>query len=317
MDFDTAISEPFARLLTFHNAFNRSIKVSFGALSLLSERPAGGEAPQAITLPTGTEPWGRETRWRSLADPLKESAIFLAELGIARAAAAFEDYAVSAKAEFDRAALTQIRAKGDGTAALHGFDAIVGLDTTGFGDLTRLAEFFDTARNCVVHRSNRASAQLAALRAGPALAETLGRWPRRIGRWAVSLPAVTEGHTVEWRPRHAILASDVYYRAAVALDRVLVQKMEPTALVRMAAHWCFFADPPAPCPAKHSPDIMIRAQLTDRYKVRNLTIADTIRLLREADQWEAVRAAWHKRFPNDVDTSVARHRRAKKAANKR
>jgi hypothetical protein len=241
------------------------------------------------------------------------AAIFLAELGIARAAAAFEDYADGAKGEFYRAGLSQVGAKKDGVPALHGFDAVVGLDTTNMTDLLRLAEFFDTARNCVVHRSNRASGYLASLCADPALEETLGRWPRRIGKWSVSLPPVNEGHVVEWRPRHAILASDVYYRAAVQLDRVLVRKMGPAALTRMAAHWCFFADPPAPCHSKHSPDVMIRSQLTDRYKVRNLTIAETITLLREAGQWETVRAAWTKRFPHGPETTVARHRRARKA----
>lgn len=311
MDLDAAISEPFARLLTFHNSFNRSIKVSFGALSFVSDELASGDGVRAIALPTGSEPWGQTTRWRNLGGPVKDAAIFLAELGIARAAAAFEDYTTGAKAEFDRAGLSPVGVKKDGASALHGFDAVVGLGTKEMADLLRLAEFFDTARNCVVHRSNRANAQLAKLRADPALDETLSRWPKRIGKWSVSLPPVVEGHAVEWRPRHAILASDVYYRAAVALDRVLVEKMGPAALVRMAAHWCFFADPPAPCLSKHSSDIMVRAQLQDRYKVRSLTIAETIAVLREIGQWDAVRAAWDKRFPDGPDTAVAGNRRAR------
>lgn len=314
MDLDTAISEPFARLLAFHNSFNRSIKLSFGALSLLPSQRAGGAGPGILALPTGNEPWGKATHWRNLDGLVKDAAIFLSELGIARAAAAFEDYADGAKSEFDRAGLTQAGAKKDGTSALHGFDAIVGLDTKNLTDLLRLAEFFDTARNCVVHRSNRASAYLASLRAAPALEETLACWAKRIGRWSVSLPSVTEGHIVEWRPRHSILASDVYYRAAVQLDKVLVQKMGPVALARMAVHWCFLADPTAPCRSKHSPDVMIRSQLTDRYKVRNLTIAETITVLRAADQWEAVRAAWTKRFPDGPETALARKRRARRAS---
>ncbi|MEQ8310434.1 MAG: hypothetical protein RIA72_07030 [Sphingopyxis sp.] len=316
MDFDRAISEPFARLLTFHNSFNRSIKVSFGAMSLLSDQRVSGDNSQAFALPTGNEPWGKATHWRDLDGPVKDAAIFLAELGIARAAAAFEDYADGAKGEFDRAGLTQVGAKKDGVSALHGFDAVVGLDTKDLTDLLRLAEFFDTARNCVVHRSNRASAYLASLRADPALEATLGRWPKRIGKWSISLPPVIEGHIVEWRPRHAILASDVFYRAAVQLDRVLVGKMGPAALTRMAAHWCFFADPPVPCRSKHNPDIMIRSQLIDRYKVRDLSVAETIALLRETDQWDAVRRAWTKRYPNGPETALARNRRARKADTK-
>ena len=312
MNLDAVISEPFARLLTLHNAFNRSIKVNFGALALLSNGSTGKGTSEAVALPTGSEPWGRETRWRNPAEPLRDAAIFLAELGIARAAAAFEDYADGAKGEFDRAALTQEGAKRYGTSALHGFDAIVGVDVAALSDLTRLAEFFDTARNCVVHRSNRASAYLASLRADPALDETLRRWPKRMGKWTVSLPAVGEGHVVEWRPRHAILASDVYYRAARVLDRRLVARMGPTALTRMAVHWAFFADPTAPCASKHSPEIIVRAQLTGRYKAKGLTIADTIDLLRKGGQWDAVRAAWNERFPDGPETALARLRRARK-----
>lgn len=313
MDLSAAISEPFARLLTFHNGFNRSIKVSFGALSLLSDQRTGGDSSKAVSLPTAGEPWGKATRWRNLDAPVKDAAIFLAELGIARAAAAFEDYATGAKVELDPAGLSPAGTKANGTSALHGFDAVVGLDTKDLADLLRLAEFFDTARNCVVHQSNRANAHLARLHADPALEDMLGRWPKRIGKWPVSLPPVLEGHVVEWRPRHAILASDVYYWAAVALDRVLVGKMGPAALTRMAAHWCFFADPLAPCPSKHSPDIMVRAQLQYRYKVKSVTIAETINLLREIGQWESVRAAWDKRYPQGPETTLARHRRARKA----
>lgn len=316
MDLNAAISEPFARLLAFHNSFNRSIKVSFGALSLLSDQRTSGDSSTAVSLPTAGEPWGTTTRWRNLDAPVKDAAIFLAELGIARAAAAFEDYATGAKAELDRAGVSPAGVKANGTSALHGFDAVVGLDTKDMADLLRLAEFFDTARNCVVHQSNRANALLARLRSDPALEETLGRWPKRIGKWSVSLPPVVEGHVVEWRPRHAILASDVYYRAADALDLVLVEKMGPAALARMAAHWCFFADPLAPCTSKHSPEVMVRAQLQDRYKVKSVTIAETITLLREIGQWDTVRAAWNKLYPQGPETAVALRRRVRKAGTK-
>lgn len=314
MDFDAVISEAFVRLLAFHNSFNRNTKFSFGALSFMAEHRADTEGSHAFDLPTGTEPWGQATHWRGLDSPVKDAAIFLAELGIARVAAAFEDYTVGAKGEFDRAGLTQIRAKDEGNSAVHGLDAILGLDTSGMADVLLLAEFFAVARNCIVHASNRASPHLARLRAEPALAAALGRLPKRVAKWSVSLPPVTEDHVVEWRPRHAILASDVYFRAAIQLDRALATAMGPAALARMAAHWCFFADPPAPCPSKHSPEVMVRAQLQDRYKARGLTLADTAGLLRDAGAWDSVRAEWTRRYPDGPVTAAARHRRAEKAS---
>ena len=148
---------------------------------------------------------------------------------------------------------------------MQGFDAIVGIEAASIVDLARMATFFDVARNCVVHRSNRASRQLAALCADPAFSETLSRWPKRVGKWKVSLPAIKEDEVVDWRPRHAIMASDVYC-CATTLDRVLVQMMGATGVARMAAHWCFFADLPGAMPGKAQPgDDGPYAKLDGRY----------------------------------------------------
>ncbi|WP_143198422.1 hypothetical protein [Bradyrhizobium sp. AS23.2] len=317
MDIDAAISEPLVKLIAFHNAFNRNIKVSFGSLEMLSGVSAADRSAGLIALPTGTEPWGRETRWRNLDQPVKEAAGFLAEMGLARATASFEDYLTGAKAEFDRVGLVPAQSKRSGTSAMHGFDAIVGIKASSIADLARMATFFGVARNCVVHRANRASGELAALCAEPAFLETLARWPKRVGKWKLSLPSIREGHVVDWRPRHAIMASDVYYRCATTIDRVLVQKMGAPGLVRMAAHWCFFADSPAPCPAKLNPETMVRSQLVGRYLVRATSLAGTVASLRSSGQWDAARAAFERRYPNGPETSLATRRRARRSGRAR
>lgn len=307
MDLSKAISEPFVQLIDFHNAFNRGVKVSLGAMFLLAERAKEDVSANPAIVPTGNEPWGRETRWHDLDGPLKEASIFISEMGIMRAAAAFENYLTNAKGEFDRAELRSVREKEEGAPALKGLDAIFGANGEAIGDLVTMAEFFNVARNCVAHRSNRASAQFEQLRKAPATIAALERWPRRVGKWTLSLPLVVEGQTVEWQPRHAIFASDVFYRCARALDRSLVDRMEAASLTRMAAHWCFFADPAAPCPAKLNPETMVRRQLTNRYRA-NTTVSEVVELLKQMEMWERVRTAWRKRFPDRPDTSAARQR---------
>lgn len=317
MDIAAALSEPAVRLIEFHNAFNRNVKVSFGALEAVSAQAQLGGEPVAQVLPTGGEPWGRETRWRDLTVPVKDAAGFLSEIGIVRAVAALEDYLIGAKAEFDRAGLKAVRAKADGTTAMDGFDAVLGVDHDAIKDIAYLMEFFSTARNCVVHRSNRASKRLAELRADENLAETLRRWPKRVGKWTVSLPSVADGQVVEWRPRHAIMASDVCYRCAIALDRQLVLMMGAEKLTGMAAHWCFFADPTAPCHAKRDAGTMVRGQLDRRYKVRSTSLSETIDNLRQIGRWEDVRRAFEKQYPDGPQSSLARKRRAYRAASRR
>jgi len=206
MDLSEAISEPFVQLIDFHNAFNRGIKVSYGAMIFLADQTKSNDPGNIVVVPTGSEPWGAATRWRDLDRPLKEASIFISEMGITRAAAAFENYLIDAKSEFDRANLQPADTAGTGASALKRLDALLGANTLAMQDLIAMAEFFDAARNCVVHRSNVASDQLARLRNAPATLDALTRWPKRTGKWTLSLPSVVEDQVVEWQPRHAIFA---------------------------------------------------------------------------------------------------------------
>lgn len=308
MDLSRAITEPAVRLIDFHNSFNRNIKISFGALEVITSND-GIRDGELVSLPTGSEPWGRATRWRSLEGPVKDAASFLAEVGLVRATAAFEDYLTGAKAEFDIAGLRAHDAETTGSSALRKLDTVLGIPRQDIEDVVRMVEFFTVARNCVVHRSNRASEQLASLRSDPMLVDTVARWPKRVGKWVVTLPDVIEGEPVGWRPRHAIMASDAYYRCAIALDRKLVTLLDEDGLVRMAAHWTFFADPPVPCPAKLDAGTMVRTQIMRRYKVRSASLADVIASLRAAGKWDAALSAFNRFYPDGPETSLARKRR--------
>ncbi|WP_157136873.1 hypothetical protein [Sphingomonas sp. PAMC 26617] len=53
MEIDNALSEPAVRLVEFHNAFNRNVKISFGALESVSQRALTGAAGDVLALPTG------------------------------------------------------------------------------------------------------------------------------------------------------------------------------------------------------------------------------------------------------------------------
>lgn len=74
MNLDSAISEPFARLLSFHNDFNRQVKFLFSSLSATAARANlsrfGGDG--AVVLQTRGEPWGKEIKWgRQVNDPYR------------------------------------------------------------------------------------------------------------------------------------------------------------------------------------------------------------------------------------------------------
>lgn len=310
MDLARANSEPLIRLIEFHDQFNRNIKLTFGSLAKL-DGDVGG-ATNVIELPTGAEPWGSTTRWRNLDQKVKEAASFIAELSLVRAASSFEDYLTAAHAELNRSGVGA-----DNGEAGTGLTRLIGridIDDAALLDMKAMVEFFDVARNCVVHRSNRGSGQLAEIRQSDNFAAVLTRWPKRSGKWCVTVPDIEKGAIVEWRPRHAIMASDAYYRLGVALDRALVNRLGEAGIVNMAAHWCLLADPPAPCSAKINPETMVRSQLTTRYRVRGAELRKIVAHLQQSGRWEDVRAAYARKYPPE---SAVRPRASKRADDKK
>jgi hypothetical protein len=68
-----------------------------------------------------------------------------------------------------------------------------------------MATFFDVARNCVVHR---ASSELAASCAAQAFLKIARSLAKTSWEMESAPPPIKEGDIVDWRPRHAIMASD-------------------------------------------------------------------------------------------------------------
>lgn len=235
MNLTRAITEPLVGLIDFHNQFNRNIKFSFGSIAhLQAQARTRPEGP--ISLPTGGEPWGAMS-WNDVDLMATSAETFIAEMGIVRAASAFEDYMTGALAEFDRAMGNPAPVEAD--TSVSRFITRLGCKLSGLERQLFMWDFFEVARNCIVHRSGRANAELARLASSEKLRQTVASWPKRTGKWKVALPDVVSGEVVRWQPRHAIMASDAYYCLVTALDRHLIGVLGERGVVRMAAHWCF------------------------------------------------------------------------------
>jgi hypothetical protein len=216
MDTTKAVSEPLRRIIEHHNAFNRRVKLLFGSLNKVMSDGLGDDL--AVALPYGDEPWGEPKEWSSSMDGHAAAAL-LAELGIVRAASAFEDYLQGVIAELDRAGIPARNINADSIERV--------LVRLSFESSNRpsldLVRFFDCARNCIVHQMGRANAELVDRSVAKGLADALANsTPRAKAKWKPKIPATSLGKPVTWRPRHAILASDAYYKAAVAIDKRLL-----------------------------------------------------------------------------------------------
>ncbi len=297
MDLRKSSSEPLLSFVMFHDQFNRNIKLASASLAFierLSGLPAADKPLATLILKSDVEPWGN-TPWRSIAASVPEAKSFVASLGIVRATSAFEDYVTRCWAELDRAD----DRRGSRTTAANGqslaptlTNLMARLNTQIDSQLLLVADLFVTARNCIVHRSNRASDSLEGAGTSTELVDALKAWSTRPGKWTISLPTIREGETTEWLPRHSIMASDCFYRLAKAVDTAVVHRLGVDGMVHMAAHWCFFAEAKVPTAAKLNTETVLRSQLINRYGVRKVVLSQMIGVLRESGRWNDARAAF-------------------------
>jgi hypothetical protein len=300
-----ANSEPFYRLHRFHEEFNRNLTVAFGALQSFhaaSPLDAGG-AVVLTRLPTGDEPWGKETKWRTISSVIAQSTRFLSQMGIVRVMSALEDFLIGVKAEYDRYTATFQGAPGQSSDAIQDeevdpVDALCA--ATGWGAqpiafLRPLLNYFRIARNCIVHRSARASAALIELAHSEALLKCHKEWPKERERGLPSLPSLFIDREIAFLPRHAILASEVCYRAARYLNGRLVGLLDAPGIVYMAAYHTLLSDRRIVSAAKNAPENIVNLALSDRYLVSDFA-HETIPILKEIGVWKECISRYHELY---------------------
>jgi hypothetical protein len=311
VDLSQASTEPFSRFHNFHEEFNRAVKVTFGALELLRNNAA--VIGPITSLPAGDEPWGvlpigkkpseRHTRWRDPSREIRFSTTFISTMGIVRVMSAFEDFLISIEAEYARSSFlrdlttaTPYQSHEDEQTTLQNMCRQLNWDLKTVAFAVPLYEYFYCARNCIVHRSGRASKALVQLAHSQSLAKSQAAWPIRSGKRLPSLPSISSGRDVSWLPRHAILASGVCYVVAKHLNQKLINTIGEPGIVFMAAHHSLLSEERIPMGAKKSPEAAIQFLLGGRYRIKKISAAKTIRILKGMDKWLACRRAYDRLF---------------------
>jgi hypothetical protein len=303
MDTREASTEPFCRFHFFHEQFNRSTKVAFGALEALKQ----GDAPLTV-LTTGDEPWGEHTKWRDPAREARDGIKFLSAMGIVRVMSAFEDFLITVEAEHSRTAFLRpaVAPPSDGAdteeaeSLLTKVTRRLGWSTEPVVFATPLYDYFTVARNCIVHRSNRASPALIDLAESEVLGASHAAWPRREGTRLPKLPTINLGRDIPFQPRHAILASSVCYAIAKYLNRQLVDAIGESGLIYMAAHYSLLSDERVELKAKKSAEVVVRHMVVDRYRMKDVSVSDAVNALKQMDKWKACRLAYQRHYPDPL-----------------
>jgi hypothetical protein len=296
MNIDSATSEPFYRFLRFREEFDRRIKVAHGALMILE---ANATKLTITELPVGEEPWGETTKWSDISEQVEGSAHFISQLALVYIVSGFEDFRVGIRSELSR--LKSLSGQPDtphtntevdeskSEKKLLGFCVEQGLSTAQFSFYLPLVDYIEECRNCIVHRGGRASSSLVETAGSSELEKCLLKWP---GKQPPPLPELEANKAIRLMPRHAILASDVYHRIAIELNKQLIGKLGEIGLLNMAAYHGLLSPDPIDTGAKNTPEAFINNILFNRYRVTEHDAEKTPRLLKEMEKWDDCRRAF-------------------------
>jgi hypothetical protein len=295
VNIDDANTEPFYRFHRFNEEFNRNVRLTVGALGVVSEMGINNAAAlKLLELPTDGEPWGDLTKWKSVTNAVPAAKRFISQIGTVRVISAFEDLLTSSKAEYDRRSESndgqKAKAAGDEESRNVSLSALyhqLGWDKRGIEPLMPLFDYFVLVRNSIVHRSGRASAALSVAAQKTELATCTKRWHRSTGKRLPSLPTINTGKDVALLPRHAVLASEVCYRIALDVNVRLRAFLAEEGLVYMAAYHCLLSKDPIATNARSSAEAVINVALTGRYRVRLEDRHEAVTFLKSMGEWKA------------------------------
>jgi hypothetical protein len=305
MDIKGSNTEPYYLFLRNLENLGSNIKLAYGALHALSEdgnltfpSRIGG----LIVLPTGGEPWGSSTKWKSVKRRIPLVRRFISQMGIVLVAAAFEDFLTNVTAEhsryFDFARKEKLEkellAGGDPLRNLY---TSLGWNINPISYLLPLYDYFTVARNCIAHRSGRASDALVEKAGSVALANCIKDWPSRRRRTIPELPQPKEAQDIQFFPRHAILFSEVCQRAAININSLLLDFLGVEGTVYLAAHYGLLAEDRVRTNARRSPEQIINFILTDRFHVPIPDKYEVIGILKGIDLWDECRSTYAALYP--------------------
>lgn len=310
VDIKGANTEAYCRFLRAHEDLGSNIKLAYGALHAISqdEKPiTSGRSPNLVFLPTGGEPWGKNTRWRSVKARVPNVRELISEMGLVLAASAFEDFLTNVHSEhtrfsdFTRNQKSPELANGkvnEDRERLHLLFSSLQWAIAPIEYLLPLYDYFVVARNCVVHRSGRASPALVEKAESSTLAECVKKWPSRRGKSIPQLPQVQVGRDISLLPRHVILFSEVCQRVALYINSKMLGFLGVQGLVYLAAHDGLLSDRPIHTVARRSPEQVINFILTDRCQVELADKYEVIGILKKMNVWTECRTNYKKLFGN-------------------
>jgi hypothetical protein len=296
MDLSIANSEPFVVFHEFLEQFDRSIKVTHGALALISKMSPNSISNAGnglVRLPTEDQPWGADTKWRSLDAVVKSSKSFVAQLGLMQIFAAFEDFLTGIRAEYDRfehatfqkGSIDSVDAQED-DIGLRKLCSHVKIPISSLNAILPIFDYFLLVRNCMAHRSGRANLTLANQSSSQGLLDALDGWQLRPGRKLPEFPQIVQGKQISIQARHTIFAGIVCRALAQPINDHLLAQIGSKGIVFMAAYHSLLLEEPIVKARRKDAEAVVNEVLDGRYRVRMDGPHEALRALKELNRWK-------------------------------
>ncbi len=245
------------------------------------------------TYPTEDEPWGPDTKWRNLDTVVRNSKLFIAQIGLMRIFSAFEDFLIGIKAEYDRFE-HEVFQKSSATSSTGGRDDIglrqlcrfIKIPISSLDAILPILDYFLVLRNCLAHRSGRANFALVTHSSSIELRVAMENWPVRPGRTLPELPQIVQGKQIPLLARHAIFAGLVCRELAKLINDHLVAHIGAKGIVFMAAHHCSLKEEPLVNAPRKDAEAVVNEILCSRYRVRMKGGHEAMPLLRDLGRWK-------------------------------
>jgi hypothetical protein len=187
MNLTNANTEPYYQFHRRCEEFDRTMRITVAALAIVRQQQRTARGP--VTLPTDGEPFG-DNLWNQSGQKVLPAKRLLAHMGSANIITLLEDFCVGLKGEHDRftAGSGQRAERHDaGYAEANGLSPKPLYARLRFRKDTRdrvepIYEYFVKVRNCVIHRSGRATSELHRYAGQPKLRACVEDWegPRAV-----------------------------------------------------------------------------------------------------------------------------------------
>lgn len=291
MDIAIANTEPYYKFHRLNEEFNRNIRIAVAGLAYVRREKRSAAGP--IPLPTDGEPFGKNL-WNNPAHEVPPAKGFVSQMGVVRMVTLLEDFCVGIQAEHSRWATLQgesVIKKADSEDDAEGLSpkalyAQLGWSLNAIQDVEPLYEYFSRLRNCIVHRSGRANADLNKYASGARLKACVDGWSGPRKKKLPALPTVSLGDHVAVLPRHAILAGEVCRRIALDANSRLLGYVGNRGIVYMAAYHSLLSKRPIDTNARKSAQAMLNTILTGRYRVQLAQRNEAVQVLSEIGKWK-------------------------------